>query len=162
MPPEILPPAADPEGPELAFAALVDSFLAGARAGYSEALHIEDELLLLDRMIPLAVRLGGRSLLVRADVRGGSVETKRRLEEHLRAEALRLIEAEAALGDIAAIQKTGIRGGVWDLWGEDDESALDALRRAAAGDDPLAFEAIGDLAPGMTLDELLKELDQNT
>lgn len=118
-------------------------------------------MLLLSRMTVFGVRLENRCLLLRRDVPADLVETKKRVEAHLRGSGLELVQAEADLGDVAAIQIAGIRGGTWDLWGDDATSAHEALKVAVLGDDgPLEMGPVGDMAPGMTLEDLLDDLSE--
>ncbi|MFN2388214.1 MAG: hypothetical protein ABR575_01205 [Actinomycetota bacterium] len=116
--------------------------------------------MLLGRMGLLGVRLGSRSLLLRCDVDPALAHVKGRVETLLHDRGLDLVEPDARLGDIAAIQVAGIRGAMWDLWGDDRGRAVDDLNRAALGDDADPGAAPGptsDLAPGMSLDDLLDE-----
>jgi hypothetical protein len=163
LPGAILPPYASPTGPELSREEVFDAFMEGARTGHSQELHIEDAMLLAERMVPFGVRLGRQSLLVRADLPADLMELKEAVEAHLRSRGLRPLEPDARLGDIAALQVTGIRGGVWDLWGNEPGDARRDLERAAVGGDTIALEAaaasggIDDSAIGMTLEDLLGE-----
>ena len=144
--------------------AVIDAFVDGARSGFSDDIHIEDDMLLAERMIPFGVRLGPSSLLLREDVPSTVSTMRAAVEKHLETRSFTKLEPDARLGDIAAIQVTGIRGGVWDLWGQDPDVARQDLERAARGDDgiPLEFtDAAGqDLGTGMTLDELLDDLQR--
>lgn len=157
----MLPPYGEPTGPRLPLPELIDAFVSGARSGSSEEAHIEDAQLLAERMTVVAVRVCPRVLLVRVDIPHTAAREKTSLEDHLTANGFRNVEPDARLGDIAAIQIAGIRGGVWDLWGEDAAAAHRELERAVLADDFAAFGG-GTPAPaegvGMTLDELLGEL----
>lgn len=159
MPGVVLPPYASPTGPELSREKLIGAFLDGARTGFSADLHIEDQMLLAERMIPLGVRVGRRSLLLRADVAPPMADLKRAVEEYLQAKGLRLLDADTRLGDIAAIQTIGVRGAAWDLWGEDRAEADRDLEKAALGEDAAMVDTSssgpGDAGIGMTLEELL-------
>ena len=164
MPGAVLPPYGSPSGPELSLEGVVDAVLEVGRTGFSEELHIEDEMLLADRMVTVGVRLGSRALLLRGDVPPGVDQTKEGIEGLLGARGLSKLEPDARLGDIAAIQITGIRGAVWDLWGEDAEQARRDLERAAVGGETLALQLTEgpghDWGAGMTLDELLDDINQ--
>lgn len=159
MPGSVLPPYGEPTGPRLALEDLLDAFLSGARTGSSEEAHIEDAQLLAHRMTVLAVRIAPRVLLVRDRVPDADAE-KASLEGFLVGRGLHNVEPDARLGDIAAIQTTGIRGLVWDLWGEDPADAHRELERAVLADDAIAFgsEVPSAQGVGMTLDELLGDL----
>ncbi|MBA2726468.1 MAG: hypothetical protein H0U53_10800 [Actinobacteria bacterium] len=144
---------------------MIHTFLGGGNAGFSADAHIEENVLLLDRMSVIGVRLAQRCLLLRSDIRDDLTAMKARIAELLRADGLNLIESQADLGDIAAIQIAGIRGGSWDLWGDDGTSSTDALKRAVLGDDGPIGRLNGptsDMGPGMTLEDLLGELTEGT
>lgn len=165
MPGALLPPYAQPSGPELPPEEVIDAFLEGRRSGFSADLHIEGDTLLAQRGFTLGARLGSGSLLVRADIPPGLAGLKRWLEEHLQSKGLAALEPDARLGDVAAIQVTGIRGGVWDLWGIDAENSRQALERAVLGPDAspegmvVSFSegAEEDSGIGMTLEDLIGE-----
>ncbi|MGI8425456.1 MAG: hypothetical protein ACR2FO_01665 [Actinomycetota bacterium] len=166
MPGAILPPYAEPTGPELPRDQVIDSFIDGRRSGFSADLHIEGDTLLADRMFTFGARVGSRSILIRADVPQDLLELKEWLEEHLVSKGLSEIEPDARLGDIAAIQVTGIRGAAWDLWGEDSSVAMGDLERTVLGADgspeamTMSFsEQKEDSGIGMTLEELIGERD---
>lgn len=165
MPGALLPPYAEPSGPELPPGELLDGFLEGARTGFSADLHIEGDSLLAQRSFTLGARVGPHSLLVRVDIPSNVVELKHWLEEHLRSRGLAALEPDALLGDVAAIQITGIRGGVWDLWGTDPDLSRQNLEAAVLGSD-ISPEGMGvtftdvaeeDSGIGMTLEDLIGE-----
>ncbi len=159
----MLPPYARPLGPELPLPELLESFLAGADDGFSAEAHVEGPQLLVARMIPVAVRLGPRSLLVRADTPEEAVATKAAIEFLLASSGLRKVEPKAALGDVAAIQITAVRGGEWDLWGEEAGPAHRDLERAVLGDDEHALTEpahSADQAVGMNLEDLLDDIEK--
>ncbi len=164
MPGAVLPPYGSPSGPELSLDGVIDAFLEGARSGFSEKVHIEDDMLLADRMVAVGVRLGPRSVLIRDDIPLEVTKTREAVEALLTDRGLTKLEPDARLGDVAAIQVTGVRGGVWDLWGDDAERARRDLERAAVGGDNVALqfsEGPGhDWGAGMTLDELLDDLNR--
>lgn len=140
------------------FEEVVDIFLRGRGAGFCDQLHIEDDFLFLDRMVLVAIRLAGDSVLVRNEDETAPSLPHERIEKLLQAGGLSLIDRQTALGDIAAIQTAGIRGAWWDLWGADPQEALLQLQRAVLGDDAAPTTMAGpldDLAAGMTLDQLL-------
>jgi hypothetical protein len=147
----VLPPYGAPEGPEFEPDELIGAFASGERRGFSRDLHVEDDVLLADRSLPVAVRLAPGVVLLRRDAPDAA---RQAVERVLGAVGARRIESDSAFGAIAALQVTGLRAATWDLWGEDERSALEAVRKAAAGDDPIAAVA-GDLAPGMTLEDLI-------
>ncbi len=139
---------------------VVLAFLDGGGPTFSNELHIEDNLLFVDRMSLFAVRIGDEALLVRRDVDTSGEDLKGSVEDLLREQGLRLLEADTRLGDVVAIQMAGIRGGSWDLWGRAPERAAAELHAAVLGDDTLAAHAsgpLGDLGPGLSLEEILGE-----
>lgn len=147
----VLPPYGAPEGPKLGTDELVAAFLSGAGRGFSEHLHVEGDALLSERSMHVAVRLAPGVVLLRNDVPRAA---RTAVERVLEAAGARRVESDSAFGAIAALQVTGLRGASWDLWGEDDAAALEAVRKGAAGDDPIPAVA-SDLAPGMTLEDLI-------
>lgn len=154
----VQPPYGSPTGPELSFQEVVSAFLEGRRHGFCPELHIEDDMLLAERMVPCGVRIGTSSLLLRVDVPPSAGPILRAVAEHLRESGLEVVDPDADLGDVAAIQVTGVRGGCWDLWGDIADAAREALRRAALGGEEIGLdmeETRPDAAPGMTLEELL-------
>lgn len=167
MPGALLPPYAEPTGPELPPEGVIDAFLDGRRSGFSADLHIEGDTLMADRGFAFGARVGNRSLLVRADIPADLVELRHWLEEHLRSRGLRAVEVDSRLGDIAAIQVTGIRGGVWDLWGDDAGMARQDLEKTVLGPDatPEGLSVSFTQGPeedsgiGMTLEDLIGEVD---
>jgi hypothetical protein len=161
----MLPSHADAWGPELSLEETIHAFLDGARSGFCDEVHIQEDMMLAARMIPLAVRVGFRSLLIRATVVPAVAKTKRAVEKHLGRHGLIKVEPDARLGDTAALQATGVRGGVWDLWGDDPAQARRDLERAAVGDDVGALQLTAgfgeDSGPGMTLEELFADLKED-
>lgn len=162
MPGALLPPYAEPTGPELPREGVLDAFLDGGRSGFSAELHIEGDTLLAERGFAFSARLGDRTLLVRGDTPADLVELKHWLEEHLYSRGLTPLELDARLGDVAAIQITGIRGGVWDLWGVDPDRSRQDLERAVLGTDAnpegmtVSFSGPDeDSGIGMTLEDLI-------
>lgn len=120
-----------------------------------------------ERGFAFGARVGNRSLLVRADIPASLVELKQWLEEHLRSRGLEALELDSRLGDIAAIQVTGIRGGVWDLWGDNPDTARQDLEKAVLGPDArpedltvtFSNSSEEDTGIGMTLEDLIGEMD---
>ncbi|MGH2809505.1 MAG: hypothetical protein ACRDIA_01345 [Actinomycetota bacterium] len=146
----------------MSFSGLVEAFLGGGRTGFSAELHIESDTLLAQRSFVIGARLGPDAFLVRSDVPQDILELKDRFEQQLRSTGFADVEPEARLGDIAAIQVTGIRGAFWDLWGKDASKAHRALERAVLGDDGGSLEMVHgpveDTGVGMTLEDLLGEI----
>lgn len=162
MPGALLPPFAEPTGPKVSLRDLIGSFLDGTATGFSDEAHIETNQLLLERMVSAAVRLSQDSVLLRRDLPPDLAGCANALESHLRSNGLDLVDPDTRLGDIAAIQTIGIRGGSWDLWGRDASTARRDLERVVMGDDPslsIAEAPTADGAVGMTLDDLFGEED---
>jgi len=142
---------------------VIDAFLDGLRSGFSADLHIEGDTLLAERTFTFGARVGSRSLLIRADIPQDLSALKDTVEAHLRSEGLKAIQPDCPLGDIAAIQVTGIRGGVWDLWGDDPQQAQQDLESSVLGTDgtaeamniTLVDQTAEDAGIGMTLEELV-------
>ena len=150
----LLPPAAEPGGPRRTDLELVRDFVRGEPAGASPSFHIEGLLLVGGSSMPLAVRIGERSVLARRDVPEGAVPLRTLAEEVLVTEGLSLLDEDTPLGIPAGIQLAGLRVATWDLWGVDIDQAYVYLRQAVVGSDP-TFSA--DEGPGLTLDQLFGE-----
>ena len=150
----MLPPVAEPGGPRRTDVELVRDFVRGEPAGASPMLHIEGGLLVGGSSVPLAVRIGERSLLARRDIPEGMLPLRTLAEEVLVTEGLSLLDEDTPLGIPAGIQLAGLRVATWDLWGVDIEQAYAYLRQAVIGSDP-TFAT--DEGPGLTLDQLFGE-----
>jgi hypothetical protein len=150
----MLPPVAEPGGPRRTDVELVADFVRGEPAGASPTLHIEGGLLVGGSSIPLAVRIGERSVLARRDVPEGMLPLRTLAEQVLGTEGLSLLDEDTPLGIPAGIQLAGLRVATWDLWGADIDQAYASLRQAVVGRDP-TFAT--DEGPGLTLDQLFGE-----
>lgn len=129
----MLPPAAEPFGPRRDDAELARAFVQGEPAGFSRCLHAEGPVLLADRDVPLALRIGARNVLVRVDLPQWAEPARSQLERAASDSGLILIEEETLFAVPVALQMVGLRLSSWDLWGSDMEEAYAALREAAAG-----------------------------
>ena len=147
----MLPPVAEPGGPRRTDVELVRDFVRGEPAGASPSLHIEGGLLVGGSSIPLAVRIGERSVLTRRDVPEGVLPLRTVTEEVLVTEGLSLLDEDTPLGIPAGIQLAGLRVATWDLWGVDIDQAYVYLRQAVVGSDPTFATGEG---PGPTLGQL--------
>jgi len=132
----MLPPPVEPGGPRRTDVELVRDFVRGEPAGASPSLHIEGGLLVGGSSIPLAVRIGERSVLTRRDVPEGVLPLRTVTEEVLVTEGLSLLDEDTPLGIPAGIQLAGLRVATWDLWGVDIDQAYVYLRQAVVGSDP--------------------------
>ena len=132
----MLPPLVEPGGPRRTDVELVRDFVRGEPAGASLSLHIEGGLLVGGSSIPLAVRIGERSVLTRRDVPEGVLPLRTVTEEVLVTEGLSLLDEDTPLGIPAGIQLAGLRVATWDLWGVDIDQAYVYLRQAVVGSDP--------------------------
>ncbi len=132
----MLPPLVEPGGPRRTDVELVRGFVRGEPAGASPSLHIEGGLLVGGSSIPLAVRIGERSVLTRRDVPEEVLPLRTLTEEVLVTEGLSLLDEDTPLGIPAGIQLAGLRVATWDLWGVDIDQAYVYLRQAVVGSDP--------------------------
>lgn len=119
------PPYGSPTGPLLDEAGLVDAYLDGNRTGHSPDLHIEDDTLLIDRLQPIALRLGNAALLIRTDAPTGRVQARATVR------GLRLIEDDPPLATVVALQVLGLPAASWALWGDDADESRSRLTGAA-------------------------------
>ncbi len=144
----MLPPLAEPEGPRRTDVELVTDFVRGESAGAAPTLHIEGGLLVGGSSMPLAVRIGERSVLARRDVPEGTVPLRALVEEVLVTEGLSLLDEDTPLGIPAGIQLAGVRVATWDLWGVDIDQAYAYLRQAVVGSDLSLPPIAPDEGPG--------------
>lgn len=91
-------------------------------------------MLLVDRDVPLALRLGlGRTVLLRIDLPDDAATLRTGVEAVLTAGGLRLLDEDTQLGIAVGVQLVGLRMSTWDLWGADIDDAFADLRTAAVG-----------------------------
>ena len=129
-----LPPYIEPRGPEGDDAAVVRAFLAGeAGPPHSARLHVEGPVLMVDRDMPLALRLSPTAALLRIDVGDDVAGVRRDVTDVLTADGLTLLDEDSPLGIAVGVQLVGARASTWDLWGADIDEAFAALREAAVG-----------------------------
>ncbi len=128
-----LPPFLQPHGPHGDDASVVRAWLRGGIAPYSDRLHVEGPVLLVERDVAVALRLEMRSILVRMDVPDPSVDIIASVTSVLVEEGLTLVEADNQLAMAVAMQMVALRLSTWDLWGIEAQMALDALNEAAMG-----------------------------
>ncbi len=86
-----------------------------------------------NRDVPVALRIGPRSMLIQAELPGDLTEAKSVVEEIFTAEGLSLLDEKTLYGVAVGVQMVGIRYSSWDLWGADIDQAFADLRIAAAG-----------------------------
>ncbi|MCA1691340.1 MAG: hypothetical protein LC733_03730 [Actinobacteria bacterium] len=109
-------------------------------APYSGRFHVEGPVLLANRDVPVALRIGPRSMLIHAELDRDLAEAKQLVEETFTDEGLTLLDEQTLYGVAVGVQMVGIRYSTWDLWGADIDQAFADLRVAAAGgEDDLLF-----------------------
>ncbi len=128
-----LPPYVEPRGPEGDDGAVVRAFLSGDIPPHSARLHVEGPVLLVDRDVPLALRLSPTAALLRIDVGDDLAGVRSEVAELLTGEGLTLLDEDSPLGIAVGVQLVGARASTWDLWGADLDEAFAALREAAVG-----------------------------
>jgi hypothetical protein len=112
---------------------VVRAFVRNELAPYSGRFHVEGPVLLANRDVPVALRIGPRSMLIHAELRGDLADAKSLVEEIFTAEGLTLLDENTLYGVPVGVQMVGIRYSTWDLWGADLDQAFADLRIAAAG-----------------------------
>ncbi len=128
MPGVVRPPFGAPTGPLIDDGTLTDAFIGGQRTGHSATLHIEEDVLLADRLVPVAIRLGAATILMRTDTRCPALAgTVTRL-------ALTLVEREPPLATVVALQAVGHSAAPWELWSADPRRARELLVAAAGAE----------------------------
>lgn len=128
-----LPPYLQPHGPHADDASVVRAWVRGDIAPYSDRLHVEGPVLLVERDITAALRLELRSVLVRMDLPESCAGILPSITEVLTTEGLVLLESDNQLAMSVAMQLVALRISSWDLWGLDREMATAALNEAAMG-----------------------------
>ncbi len=128
MPGVVRPPYGAPTGPLLSDGELVATYLAGARTGHSPSLHVEEDVLLAERFVPMAIRVGPATVIIRTDIE--SVP----LAAGCAAAGLALVEREPPLATVVALQTVGHSAAPWELWSADPRQAPAYLAAAATGD----------------------------
>lgn len=114
------PPFAAPRGPTRSDEELAHEFARGARSGYSPRLHIEGDVLVLDRISPVAVRLGEAGMLIRTD-----------LSPPVEIAPGQVVDDDPLLATAVALQVLGLPASSWQLHGVDPDAATEALLAAA-------------------------------
>lgn len=109
------------------------AFARNELAPYSGRFHVEGPVLVANRDVPVALRIGPRSMLVHAELPGDLLEAKTLVEETFTEEGLSLFDESTLYGVAVGVQMVGIRYSSWDLWGADIDTAFADLRVAAAG-----------------------------
>ena len=125
MPGVIRPPFGAPTGPQVADTEVVTRFIEGARTGHSSNFHIEDGVLLADRMTPASLRLSIGALLIRTDIPCPELELGAKENE------LHRVVVDPPLATVISLQMLGLPAASWDLWTHDSIDAGSALENAA-------------------------------
>jgi hypothetical protein len=123
-----VPPFPAPTGPAVDDAEVLRSFARDQAAGHSPHYHVERPTLLVGRNVAAAVRIGPRTLLVRADLPEAYAGAKAEVEAALAAEGLVCFDEDTLLATPVALQLFGLRVSSWDLWGDDIDQAFAVLR----------------------------------
>ncbi|MBW3626452.1 MAG: hypothetical protein KY412_02455, partial [Actinobacteria bacterium] len=108
-------------------------------AGHSPAFHVERPMLLVNRMVAAALRIGPQTILVRADLPPDLGWAKERVEEALTAEGMTCFDEETLLATPVVVQIVGLRASSWDLWDVDIDNAFATLRGAVVAEQPGPF-----------------------
>lgn len=132
----ILPPFGPSPGPRVSDAQVLASFARDEAAGHSRRLHVEADVLHVDVLEVLALRLTPRTVLVRGDLSEEARALRLELGRALTASGLVCLDECSLLGVPVALQVVGLRLSEWDLWGDDLDDAFEVLRSIAAGEAP--------------------------
>ena len=130
----VLPPFGDATGPLVGDAEVVTAFLRGDTAGHSELLHVEGSVLVAGFDLPLVMRIGPDTVLVRGAIPVYAGDATRLVEDVLESEGLTLLDEETLLATAVAVQWLAERASTWDLWGRDIDEAFARLRETAVSD----------------------------
>ncbi|MDQ3304499.1 MAG: hypothetical protein M3535_00695 [Actinomycetota bacterium] len=129
-----VPPFVEPTGPAVDDGEVLRSFARDRTAGHSPRFHVERPTLLVGRNVAAAVRIGPRTVLVRADLPDVVAGAKAEVEEALAAEGLACFDEDTLLATPVALQLLGLRVSSWDLWGDDIDAAFAVLRAGCIAD----------------------------
>jgi hypothetical protein len=127
------PPLIEPHGPLGDDEEVVRAYARDQLAPYSARFHVEGPVLLADRDVAVALRLGERSFLVNRELHGDLAAAKEITESVFSAEGMTMLDEETLYGPAVGVQQVGLRYTSWDLWGADIDKAFADLRVAAAG-----------------------------
>lgn len=139
MPEGPVPPFNQPTGPAVDDEAVLSAFARDEAAGHSPSFHVERPVLLVGRMVAAALRIGPRTVLVRADLPPDLAWAKERVEQALTDEGMACFDEETLLATPVVVQMIGLRASSWDLWGADIDDAFAALRAAVVVEQPGPF-----------------------
>lgn len=112
---------------------MVHAFVEGEIAPHSDRLHVEDQVLIVDRDVTIALRIGPRSVLLRRDLPDDAAGVRTAVEDTLSEEGFTLLDEENTLAMAVAVQMVGLRMSTWDIWGADLDETFAALRAGAVG-----------------------------
>lgn len=144
-----LPPYIEPRGPTGDDEDVIRAFLRADVAPHSSRLHVEGPVLLADRDLPIALRLGpmteagaagdtaagwpGRTVLLRIDLPDDLADLRQVVADGLTTAGLAVLDEDNPLAIAVGLQLVGLRMSSWDLWGTDIDEAFADLRAAAVG-----------------------------
>lgn len=101
---------------------------------------MERPTLLVGRNVVAALRIGPRTVLVRADLPERLAGAKKEVEEALAAEGLTCFDEDTLLATALALQQYGLRLSSADLWGDDIDDAFAALRSGCVDEQAGPFQ----------------------
>jgi len=99
----------------------------------------EDGALLVDGWWPAGVRLDPSNFLVRVDDTCPVPGLPGQIVSVLEEAGFRHLEGDWAVVESIALQRLGLLGAHWQVWGHDHESARRAVALAVAGGDEIGF-----------------------
>jgi len=128
-----LPPYLEPHGRHGDDESVVRAWVREEIAPFSDRLHVEGPVLMVERDVAAGLRLDLRSVLVRMDLPEASLDILPTITDVLTSEGLSLVDPDNQLAISVAMQMVALRISTWDLWGIDPELARTALDEAAMG-----------------------------
>ena len=111
----------------------MQAFARNELAPYSSRFHVEGPVLMANRDVPVALRIGPRTMLIHAELPPDLHDARKLVEEVFSENGLALCDEQTLYGVAVGVQMVGIRYSSWDLWGADLEQAFTDLRVAASG-----------------------------
>ncbi|MGH9122938.1 MAG: hypothetical protein ACRDYC_13510, partial [Acidimicrobiales bacterium] len=135
---DVFPPYGVPPGEPVDDARVLESYALEGPPCFGRRLHIEGPTLIVDADVAAGLRVAPDVVLVRVDLPEETLDMRVPLEWALADHAgYELLDEENVLAVVVALQVLGIRLSSWNVWGKDLESAFDALRRGAVGEQEL-------------------------
>lgn len=118
---------------------LLHQWMNGRVVPAGESLGVEGDALLVDGWWPVAVRLDPTTFMLRIDDTCPHPQVPGEVAAALTAGGFENLDGDWAVVESISLQRLGLLGARWQIWGVDRDSARRAVSRAVAGDEGPAF-----------------------